>query len=279
MIIIYTLLCLSFVYSTNNHVVNNSPFTNHLRPTLSFTFGNTVPTSTFNSYSSTAAAFKLSFQKPIKRNVRWNVSWQSLAFVEDVVSYDSWNGLEIRDGERGNLFDLGLRVIIDDGIAGNGMLKPYINPSFGVAFLNQYTEFDYPDTYENPCDDNFFLTLLQLIFVDDPCQGEWNDNMSTNVTDRVSSIFFGLDLGTNLYFRTSGNFALDIGMRYTMIKAIKKNDYSEFESTSDYELIDVLSQRLGADYNTFYLGVTYRFPLLNKRNRDKPRRDRDGKLI
>tara|TARA_Y100001970_G_scaffold42776_1_gene53241 strand:- start:10543 stop:11373 length:831 start_codon:yes stop_codon:yes gene_type:complete len=262
------LLSLGFLY-TNTIDVNH-----HMKnPSWIFTFGNSTPTNIYDSYGSKGFAFKLAYERPIEdsRNFRINFGWQNISFGENLVSYDEWSDLQIREGEKANLFDIGLKFVLNDGITGNGLFRPYINTSFGLGFFKQYTEYDYPDTYANPCDGSFLSLLFQLLLDDSPCEGEWNDNMNTIVNDRMSSSFITIDLGTSFAFNNRARYAIDFGVRYNMIKNIEASDWSSWYDLElgEQSFDEIVGRKLKADYQTFYLGVSFYLAPFSKKNKEK----------
>jgi len=246
-------------YSSNQNILRNSS-------SITFTFGNSAPTNIYDSYSSEGLAFKLAFERPVinKRNLRYNFGWQNISFGEHMTSYDEWSGLQVREGEKANLFDVGIKFIASDGISGRGFFRPYINSSFGLGFFRQYTEYDYPDTFENECD-NFWSMLFHIIF-DDDCDIETNYNINTVVDSRMSSTIMTVDLGTSFAFNNPAPYAIEIGVRYNIIKSIKASDWSNWEDIQSQQSFDqIIGKKLNADYKTIYLGFSWYFvPLTGK---------------
>ena len=161
--IFFILLSLSFLYSSG-YRTSLLDLNHHIKhPSWIFTMGNSVPTNSYDSYGSNGFTFKVVFEKPFDTsdNFRYNFGWQNIFFGENVVSYDSWeDGLQIREGEKANLFDVGVKFIINEGIGGKGLFRPYINGSIGFGFFKQYTVYDYPNTWIYECD-TFFNTFMQ----------------------------------------------------------------------------------------------------------------------
>jgi len=221
--------------------------------------GNSVPTNSYDSYGSNGFMFKVAFEKPLdnRDNFRYNFGWQNISFGENIVSdYDGWNQFQIREGEKANLFDVGVKFIVNEGIAGNGLFRPYINGSVGFGFFKQYTVYDGMDTYDQPCD-NFMVLLLQLIFVDEPCEPEWNDNESIVVNDRMYSPFMTVDFGTQFTFHNPARYAIEFGLRYSLIKNIKASDW---QIAGDNDIFtDMVGRKLNADYKTIYFGLSWYF--------------------
>ena len=258
--IVFVLLSLSFLYSSayersllelNHHIKH---------PSWVFTMGNSVPTNSYDSYGSNGFTFKVAFEKPFdyKDNFRYNFGWQNISFGENIVSYDSWDGYQIREGAKANLFDVGVKFIINEGIAGNGLFRPYVNGSVGLGFFKQYTVYDAPNTWENTCDD-FFSTLLHIIF-DNDCENYIEDNESTVVDNRMSSPFMTIDFGTQFAFKNPARYAIEFGVRYSLIKNIKSSDWQDWSSIDDEEsFTDMLGIKLNADYKTIYLGLSWYF--------------------
>ena len=224
--------------------------------------GNSVPINSYDSYGSNGFAFKVAFEKPIEDNdnFRYNFGWQNISFGENIVSdYDGWNQFEIREGEKANLFDVGLKFIINEGIAGNGLFRPYINGSVGFGFFKQYTVYDGMDTYEQPCD-NFMLLLFQLFFSDEPCEPEWNDNESIVVNDRMYTPFMTVDFGAQFAFKNPARYAIEFGVKYSLIKNIESSDWQDWSNIDDDEsFTDMVGRKLNADYKTIYLGLSWYF--------------------
>ena len=259
------ILLLSFLYP-NSLYFNHNDYKNNqekLRNSsdLIFTFGYSTPTNIYSSYSSQGSTFKLTVENPVfnHKYLKYNFGWQRISFAENIISYDDWSGLQVREGEAANLFDVGIKFIVNDGIFGNGFFRPYINASVGYGFFNQYTEYDYPDTFnpdtfENECD-NFWSILFHIIFEDD-CDTGTNYNINTTVDTRMSSSFKSIDLGTRFTF-LKPSVAIEFGVRYNMIKSIQASDWSSWEDIQDQQSFDeIIGNKLNADYKTIYLGVS-----------------------
>ena len=236
--IVFVLLSLSFLYSSayERSLLELNHHTKH--PSWVFTMGNSVPTNLYDSYASNGFTFKIALEKPLdnRDNFRYNFGWQNISFGENVVSYDSWNGYEIREGEKANLFDVGVKFIINEGVAGNGLFRPYINGSIGFGFFKQYTVYDAPNTWENTCD-TFFSTLLHIIFNND-CDTYLDDNESTVVDNRMYSPFMTVDFGTLFTFHN-------------------RQDWSTIDDEESFT--DMVGRKLNADYKTIYLGLSWYF--------------------
>ena len=258
------------MYSESEIVSHN----HHNKSSLIFTFGNSTPTNQYDSYGSKGFTYKFVYERPIKNNThfRYNFGWQNISFGENVVSYDEWLGLQVREGEKANLFDVGIKFILNNGIAGNGLFRPYMNTSVGVGYFRQYTEYDYPNTFIQECD-NFWTTLLHVIF-DDDCDITTDYNINTVVNDRMTSSFMILDLGTNFAFNNNSRYAIEFGIRYSMIRNIQSSDWSNWEDIdSEQSFQDIIGRKLDADYQSVYLGLSWYFPNYNK----KYKRNRPGK--
>ena len=256
--ILLILLSLSFLCSSE-YQVSMLDLNHHIKhASWIFTIGNSVPTNSYDSYGSNGFAFKVAFDKPIEetRNIRYNFGWQNISFGENVVSIDNISQLQIREGEKANLFDLGLKFILNDGITGNGLFRPYINTSLGFGFFKQYTEYDYPDTFINECD-NFWIALINIIF-DDECEIDTNYNINTVVDSRMSSSFMTVDLGTQFAFKNPARYAIEFGVRYNMIKSIKTSDW-DWDDTLDQSWNEMIGRKIKADYQTIYLGLSWYF--------------------
>ena len=260
--ILYILLSLSFLYSNslkfNHHIENSS---------VIGTLGNSVPTNLYDSYASNGFTFKIVYEKPIQDNAnfRYNFGWQNIYFGENVVSYDSWNGYQIREGEKANLFDVGVKFILNEGLNGGGLFRPYINGSVGFGFFKQYTVYDAPNTWENTCN-SFFSTLLQVIF-SDGCDTYLADNESTVVNDRMYSPFMTIDLGTQFAFKNPSRYAIEFGVRYSLIKNIKTSEWQNWSNIENEEsFVDMVGRKLNADYKTIYFGLSWYLTPLKKSN-------------
>ena len=128
--ILYILLFWCCLHSNslkfNHHIENSS---------VIGTLGNSVPTNLYDSYASNGFTFKIVYEKPIQDNAnfRYNFGWQNIYFGENVVSYDSWNGYQIREGEKANLFDVGVKFILNEGLNFNPNNQNIIY-SLGLAY-------------------------------------------------------------------------------------------------------------------------------------------------
>jgi len=254
------------LYSGNE----NTNYAHYERTSLIATLGNSTPTNQYDSYNSEGFTYKITYERPIynKDNLRYNFGWQNISFGENVVSYDGWDGFQIREGEKANLLDVGIKYVLNKGIAKNGYFRPYITSSFGVGFFKQYTEYDAPDTFIEECDD-FVTTLLHIIF-DDDCDIETNYNINTVVDDRMTSTFMIVDLGASFNFNHSANYAFDFGVRYSMFSDINSNDWEDLDEITNEETFnDFIGNKLDADYKAYYLGFTWYF--LNHNNINKKR--------
>ena len=266
--ILLILLSLSFLCSSE-YQVSMLNLNHHIKhASWIFTIGNSVPTNSYDSYGSNGFAFKVAFEKPMEEsdNLRYNFGWQNISFGENIVSdYEGWNQFQIREGEKANLFDVGIKFIINEGIAGNGLFRPYINGSVGFGFFKQYTVYDGMDTYEQPCD-NFMVLLFQLFFDDEPCEPEWNDNESIVVNDRMYTPFMTVDFGTQFTFHNPARYAIELGVRYSLIKNIEGNNW--YEPAGEDSFVDMVGKKINADYKTIYLGLSWYFmpPSVKKRD-------------
>ena len=79
---------------------------------LMATFGNSSPANNFESYGDNGFTYKVVYERPFidRSNLRYNIGWQNIRFSENVIGYEDWQGLQIREGSRANLFDLGLNI-------------------------------------------------------------------------------------------------------------------------------------------------------------------------
>ena len=252
--IIFILLSLSFLYSSmldiNHHVKH---------PSWVFTMGNSAPTNSYDSYDSNGFTFKVAFESPIEENnnLRYNFGWQNISFGENIVFYENYDGLQIREGEKANLFDVGVKFIVNEGIAGNGLFRPYINGSVGFGFFKQYTVYDAPNSWENTCD-TFFNTFMHWIF-DQNCENYIEDNENTVVDNRMYSPFMTVDFGTQFTFKNPARYAIEFGVRYSLIKNIGSSDWQEEIPSDEISFTDMLGRKLQADYKTIYFGLSWYF--------------------
>ena len=256
--IIFILLSLSLLYP------NMLDVNHHIKyPSWIFTMGNSVPANSYDSYGSDGFAFKVAFESPIEENnnLRYNFGWQNISFGENIVFYENYDGLQIREGEKANLFDVGVKFIINEGIAGNGLFRPYVNGSVGFGFFKQYTVYDYPNTWENTCD-NFFNTFMHWIF-DQDCENYIEDNENSVVDNRMYSPFMTVDFGTQFAFKNPARYAIEFGVRYSLIKNIESSDWQDWQDWENIEdsesFTDILGRKLNADYKTIYLGLSWYF--------------------
>jgi len=258
--ILLILLSLSFLCSSE-YQVSMLDLNHHIKhASWIFTIGNSVPTNSYDSYGSNGFAFKVAFENPIENNnnFRYNFGWQNISFGENIVSYDSWSGYQIREGEKANLFDVGVKFIINEGIAGNGLFRPYANGSIGFGFFKQYTVYDALNTWENECD-SFFSTLLHVIF-NDGCDTYLDDNESTVVDNRMYSPFMTVDFGAQFAFKNPARYAIEFGVKYSLIKNIESSDWQDWSNIDDDEsFTDMVGRKLNADYKTIYLGLSWYF--------------------
>ena len=262
--IIFIFLSLSFLHSSVLLDVNH-----HIKyPSWVFTMGNSAPTNLYDSYASNGFTFKVAFESPIEENnnLRYNFGWQNISFGENIVFYENYDGLQIREGEKANLFDVGVKFIINEGIAGNGLFRPYVNGSVGFGFFKQYTVYDYPNTWENTCD-TFFNTFMHWIF-DQNCENYIEDNENTVVDNRMYSPFMTVDFGTQFTFKNPARYAIEFGVRYSLIKNIGSSDWQEEIPSDEVNFTDMLGRKLQADYKTIYFGLSWYFmpPSVKKRD-------------
>jgi len=249
-------------------------------PSLMATFGNSSPANNFESYGDQGFTFKVVYERPLPnyKNLRYNFGWQNVSFAEYLIENDSWSGLQIREGEKANLFDIGLKFIFNDGMIGNGLFRPYLNSSVGYSFFRQYTEYDYPDTFASECEE--FLALLFNILTGDDCDVVTNDNINTITNSRMSSSFFTLDLGTSFAFNKNAMYSIEFGVRYLMIGKIKSTDWSNWNwqnMEDDESFNQVIGRRIGADYKSIYLGFSIFFGDEKSRSNRKDRKKRNKK--
>ena len=245
---------------------------------LMATFGNSSPANNFESYGDQGFTFKVVYERPLPnyKNLRYNFGWQNISFAKSVIDYDDWLGLQIREGDKANLFDIGLKFIFNDGMLGNGLFRPYLNSSIGYGFFRQDTEYDYPDTFASEC--NNFLVLLFNIFTDDDCDIVTNYNINTITNSRMSSSFFTLDLGTSFSFNQNAMYSIEFGVRYLMISNIKSTDWSNWQNINQEESFNqAIGRKIGADYKSIYLGFSIFFGDEKSRSNRKDRKKRNKK--
>ena len=192
---------------------------------LVFTFGYSTPTNLYDSYGNDGTAFKLSIEQPMIKSekIKYSIGWQNISFSENIISYNYWYDLIVREGAKANLFDIGIKFIPNNGFGRKILFKPYISASIGIGFFRQYTEYDYPDTYEDGCN-NFWNTLFHIIFSEE-CDVEKDYNINTEIDSRMVSPFMTIDLGTNIKLFKSDNYNIEFGIRYNMINNIQASDW------------------------------------------------------
>ncbi len=225
---------------------------------LVFSFGYSTPTNIYDSYGSDGFAFKLSIEQPmaISEKIKYSMGWQNISFSENIISYNAWNGLIVREGEKANLFDIGIKFMPINGLGRKIIFKPYVAASFGIGFFRQYTEYDYPDTYEDECN-NFWNILFHIIFSED-CDVETNQNINTEIDSRMVSPFMTVDLGTSIKLFKSDNYNIEFGIRYNMISNIQASDWSQWDQIEDQKSFnDILEKKINADYKSIYLGFSF----------------------
>ena len=214
--IIILITLITSVISGNTNNFNSYSTIN--TPSIFVSFGNSVPTNTYDDYGSDGFSFKIAWENPFKnRNyLRYTVGWNHLLYSERVVEFNPSNNMldQVREGEKANLFDLGLKLIANNGIASNGIFKPYISTSIGLGFFKQYTEYDGPNQIVHECDD-FFTTLIHIIFNDD-CDVETDYNINTVVDKRMTSSFATVDIGTS-FSSKNYNPSINFGIRYNIV--------------------------------------------------------------
>ena len=269
------LLCIWFLFSSLIGMSFNDNRSSHA---LMATFGNSSPANNFESYGDNGFTYKVVYERPFidYSNLRYNIGWQNIRFSENVIGYEDWQGLQIREGSRANLFDLGLKFIMSKGLNGSGLFRPYLNTSVGFGFFKEYTIYDYPDTFASDCDT--FLGIIFNILTDDDCDTVVNDNSNSITNSRMSTPFFTLDLGTSFAFSKSAIYSIEFGIRYLMVNKIKSTDWSNWQSINSTQTFNqVIGKSLGADYKSIYLGFSFYF---NNKGKNKERnKTKKGKYI
>lgn len=232
---------------------------------LVFTFGYSTPTNIYDSYGNDGTAFKLSIEQPMTKfeKMKYSIGWQNISFSENIISYNIWNGLKVREGEKANLFDIGIKFTPNNGFGRKIFFKPYVFASIGIGFFRQYTEYDYPDTYEDGCN-NFWNILFHIIFSEE-CDVEKDYNINTETDSRMVSSFMTIDLGTSIKLFKSDNYNIEFGIRYNMISNIQASDWSKWEEIEDQNSFnDILEKKINADYKSIYLGLSYSLKSKNR---------------
>ena len=272
------LLSIWFLFSS---LVGMSFNDNRSSHSLMATFGNSSAANDFDSYGDSGFTFKIVYERPFidYTNLRYNIGWQNIRFSEYVVGYEEWQGLQIREGSRANLFDLGIKFIMSEGLNGSGLFRPYINTSLGYGFFKEYTVYDYPDTWASDCDT--FIGIILNILAEDGCDPVVNDNSNSVTNSRMSTQFFTLDLGTSFAFSKSAMYSIEFGIRYLMVNKIKSTDWSNWQSIDEEDSSQTFNQligkNLGADYKSIYLGFSFYF---NNKVKNKERnKSKKGKYI
>ena len=272
------LLSIWFLFSS---LVGMSFNDNRSSHSLMATFGNSSAANDFDSYGDSGFTFKIVYERPFidYTNLRYNIGWQNIRFSEYVVGYEEWQGLQIREGSRANLFDLGMKFIMSEGVNGSGLFRPYINTSLGYGFFKEYTVYDYPDTWASDCDT--FIGIILNILAEDGCDPVVNDNSNSVTNSRMSTQFFTLDLGTSFAFSKSAMYSIEFGIRYLMVNKIKSTDWSNWQSIdaedSSQTFNQLIGKSLGADYKSIYLGFSFYF---NNKVKNKERnKAKKGKYI
>lgn len=236
--------------------------------TLSWTFGDVVPYGTYDAYSKTGNHYKINYKRQFNNyeNLEFSLGGQYIYFGEDIISNDSWGGVQIRDGEKSTMFDFGFTYSRPEGLFGDGIFKPYVNTSLGIAFFKQYTVYDYPNTY-SPCGNDSLFDLFDIdtfigfVFFlldigDDDCSPQWDDNEEYSTTDRLTSPYFSLDIGAMIPAKNS-SFAIDFGIKYNAITRIQKIEYNDFDPNV-VEVFNDIGHKIGADYYTIYIGGSFK---------------------
>jgi len=271
-------LITSVIIGDTRDVENYSTINNK---SIFVSFGNSVPTNTYDDYGSDGLSFKIAFENTFKNRtyLRYTVGWNYIKYAEYVVDFNPLNSTldQIREGEKAHLFDLGLKLIANNGIANNGIFKPYISTSIGLGFFKQYTEYDGHNQIVNECD-SFLTTLIHIIF-DDDCDIETDYNINTVIDERMTSSFATVDIGTSF---SSKNYkpSIDFGIRYNIVNKVRVNDWIVGDSggTEDETLNDLIIRKLQADYKTYFIGVSWYLPLHDGKKNKRDRLGR-GKLI
>ena len=273
---VFISLILSGIFADSN--VSVESFKRHDSRSFFVSFGNSVPTNTYDDYGSNGSSFKLVYENSFKnkKHLRYAVGWHNIAYSEHVVDYYHPDLDQIREGERANLFDLGLKLIANDGIANKGFFRPYISASIGLGYFKQYTKYDGPNQIVNECD-NFITTLIHIIF-DDDCDLEVDYNINTVIDDRMTSSFATIDIGTSVSFNEFSPYSIEFGVRYNIVNKVRVSDWT-VEDVNVGTLNELMIRKLQADYKTYFIGFSWYLPNAKSSNKKNNRKRHQGRML
>lgn len=238
--------------------------------------GRNYPTGLYDKYADAGFSARYSFSRAFKRKntlreglFKWQVGIQYIHFRSekwtDEVQGTSGNSLmnvDIRNYEQGFVFNGGFRLTASNGLSKNGNFRPYIGGLIGMSIFSEKTTYNLGDDCN--AGDIFLGILLDQDFCD--------SNNSTDLEHRTSSPTFTLDIGTNIFFDEVQDVGLDIGVRYNMLTRLKRPDI-EYDNTNN--TFDKISNYMGADYYTIYIGVVWKV----NTSKNKRKKSKGGRLI
>ena len=217
--------------------------------------GSNSPTGLFDKYADDGWSVRFSFARQISNSdlFKWQVGAQYMQFRSDSFT-DQFNmesgspgpEVDVVNSEQAYIVNGGLRISAEDGLFNNGMFRPYIGGSLGLAFFRETTRWSWNNSWSD-CS-----IILEILFENYECD---DDNFTHEVNDSMTEPVFSLDLGTNIYFNEDSDSGIDVGIRYNMITGLKRPDVLYYD-VNDETYHSYIIDKLQADYYTIYIGYT-----------------------
>ena len=239
--------------------------------------GRNYPTGIFDKYTDDGTSLRFSYSKSFKDNYlfKWQAGFQYISFRTDrytdqfvMGSGNEGPPVNVTNSEDGYIGNAGFRFTAQKGLSNKGLFRPYIGASVGFAAFRETTRWKWDSGYwsNNDCVNPGFVNIILSILTEDFNLCDDNDGMH-RVNDSRTEPVFTLDLGTNIFFNTSHNVGLDIGVRYNMITGLKKPQTVYDYTNNAHEYI---TKKLQADYYTLYIGVSIAMNSEKKETKEEP---------
>ena len=261
----FLILCTSLLLSTENNGTGM----------IEVDIGRNYPTGIFDKYTDDGTSFRFSYSKSFRNNhlFKWQAGFQYISFrtdrYTDQFSMDSGNAgppVDVTNSEDGYIGNAGVRFTAQRGLSDKGLFRPYIGASIGIAGFRETTEWEWTNGHSS-CDDPNFINIILSIMTENFSLCDSNDDEMHRTDDSRTEPVFTLDLGTNIFFNTSHNVGLDMGVRYNMVTGLKKP-----HTVYDYDnnIHEYITKKLQADYYTLYIGVSIAMNSLKKEPKEEP---------
>lgn len=202
-------------------------------------------TGSYDRYVSTGKTIRLVSVNKIHdfKYLYWQVGFQYIGFKNNNF-YDSniGAGAYFKHTERGYMLQGGLRLSRE-----YKYFNPYIAISSGISYFNERLKWDSSNSFN----DFYWDVFCNLLFSNYDCD---ITDYEQEILDSEWNFANSLDLGFNLYPDMIKNVSFNIGVKYNVIPGYRKPDNIIVDS--DDSTIKWATKKLGADYITYYIGIS-----------------------